>query len=97
MADEALSSMSRTFAAAYGRRVSLNSARLSQHATRSALTHFQFTAHVLHCSPTPCREQTFRDQKTYAASRRIALSNSASASKRFNRAFSCSICLKRLA
>lgn len=75
------------------RRVPLHRSGLAQHLARTPLAHAQFGLNVLDGDAPTCRAQKFGR----AASRRIALSSSASASRRLSRAFSCSSSLNRLA
>lgn len=75
------------------RRVPLHRPGLAKHPAGPTLAHIQFALHPVDRQPTTRRAQKFG----LAASRRIALSSSASASSCLSRAFSCSSSLKRLA
>jgi hypothetical protein len=74
-------------------RMPLHRPGLAQHPACPAFTHAQFFLDVIHRFTPTRRAQKFGR----AASRRIDLSSSASASRRFNRAFSCSSSLNRRA
>lgn len=75
------------------RQISLRRPRLTQHSTRPPLADLQTPDHMIDRLTFPLRAQKFG----LAASRNIALSNSASARSRFSRAFSRSRSLNRLA
>src|SRR5271155_599743 len=75
------------------RRMPLRPSGLAQHSACSAFANVQFFLDAIHRFTPTRRAQKFGR----AASRRIALSSSASASRRFRRAFSCSNSFHRLA
>jgi hypothetical protein len=75
------------------RRMPLHRSGLAQHPACPPFAHAQFFLNAIDRFTPTSRAQKFGR----AASRKIDLSSSASASKRFSRAFSCSSSLNRLA